>query len=1111
MTNNRVKNPKIELTPEQRRQRIELLQRQISQIQENIGAVSIPMAEKSEDIRQLLKEHEHVVIVGETGSGKSTILPLILLEILKQEEIEYGYAGRIAVTQPRVIAATSVSRRVADINKSIIGEEIGYLTGKESKFDQDKTDVCFLTEKIIINQFKNDQLLREYSIVMVDEAHERSLNIDFLIGILKLANQKRTEVGMRPIRIIITSATIEKERFARYISDGNSEDNHAQVSGRTFEVERVFSDREIPESGYTRSVVSKTQEILKSGEEGDILVFLPGKAEITEVEVLLNSGLSPVEKSGVTVHPLHSEISPEAQQAVFKKSGKRKIILATNIAETSITLEGVKHVIDSGFIKQSSFRNGIKVLETIRHSQKGLIQRMGRAGRVQAGKAHLLYTEDEFRRRQEFTTPEIQRSDLSEVILTLISVGIKDINHFPFIDKPSTEDIEKTIISLQELGAIDKDRNLTPAGEFMIKIPAEPRISRIIYEATKVRETEKDIDPLRDVIIMASFMQVSRSIFARESRGIDRGNNHDSDLTLLVSLFNEYLAAPDKYRFCEQKGLNYRAMQDVSRQRQDLLEAVRKGGVTVSDSKGLNPAVLGNIMGRILVSGATSANIFLDPNFENISEINGPRTYISRESYIKTSGEVVLSFSPSQAVIKGRNTRFLNLNHRISMADLKKHKPELFQDSGLTVMYDYRKGTLFLGKITTIKSTLRNVGLDSKLESSDIDSMDKTIVIESLKDMILNICTRFRFGSSSIFIRELLEMIDQDSLLTEAIANLCYENKILDSDAFFSFLEKNNNIKIIGSQHFRTVAFRDKDGVFRINVPYEKLGLLQLQELIKPDGIMEQFSVTTFIPEIEASVRVSTTASLSSLSYVINSYLSGGYKGETDLFILNLRRIKNLEIIGIKEVEVTPKVKPEEILETPKQIYIQEPIVEKPKEMSITLQEKEKQIEVLKNRYIRIFREITQQIYEIDKSEMTQASIRELEIIVNNGVNEYVGSEEFYALEEGYEFFYSEYRSILERVKLQALERKIALEKAERARQEALEAQRIAQEQALIAEQQALEAQRVAEKEAERRRIEREREARRNNALCEEDLKNGVNSLADALGARVRPQKGRNR
>jgi len=1066
MTTTRVKNPSTQLTPEQRRQRIELLERQILEIQNNISRISIPMAERSDEIRQLLSKHEHVVIVGETGSGKSTILPLILLEMLKQEEIEHGYAGRIAVTQPRVIAATSVARRVAQINGTQIGNEIGYMTGSDTRFDQEKTDVCFLTDKIIINKFKSDPYLKDYSIIMIDEAHERSLNIDFLMGILKLANQKRKEIGMRPIRIVITSATIEKERFARYISDGKSEENHAQVSGRTFEVQRLFSDTEIHESNYTRAIVSKTQEILKSGDGGDILVFLPGKGEITEVESLLRSGLTQGELSSISIHLLHSEISPEAQQAVFSKSGKRKVILATNIAETSITLEGVKHVIDPGFIKQSSFENGIKVLKTIKHSRMGLIQRMGRAGRVQAGKAHLLYTEAEFSRRQEFTTPEIQRSDLSEVVLTLLSLGVKNVNDFPFIDKPSAQEIERTIIALQELGAIDENRDLTPAGEFMTKIPAEPRVSRIIYEATKVSETTPDKDPLKDVITIAAFMQISKRIFREESISIQNRGNLGSDYIMLVNLFNDYLAASDRYKFCEQRGLNFRAMQDVSKQRQDLLEAVRKGGVTIRDSKGLNSEDLNSVLGRILTSGATSSNIYLDYlELSKLGETRGPRTYLSRDSIISKTGEVVLCFNPSQSLIRGRETRFLNQCHRVTISELLKYKPELFDNSGFAVGSDPLTGEVFITRNVVIKQSGTQIPNNKPIEFSELAQLGKEKALEYINSFVL---TSFSILSRSYNNSRYIIMTATDALndrsISSQISEVCFDNKIITSTDLIKLIESQDIVFVRGASYLRKIIKRDSEGRLKAHFTREEILKLRSESLFDRFGNPIVLIVTTDIRGAE-TVKLSSYEDIQRLQSLAN--------GEES---------QPSAEVGDTEDEDADSYEDEDT---------QTPVSDDSNDSETS----ENSLEALHKRYKEKIQQIIDQILKIDQSEVTQLAIKELQFVLQNNFYDIANSRDFYDVEEAYEFFESEFQELLDRVQRQADTQKQALEEAERQRV-ALEAQRLAEEQQREAERQ-----RLANEEAQRLAEERLREPGVDN--------NSIVELARALGATINRGKKR--
>lgn len=441
----------------------------------------LPVSEKREFIATALKNNQVIILAGETGSGKTTQIPKICLEL------GYGTKGLIGHTQPRRLAAQAVARRIADE----LGVEFGKKVGCQVRFSDKTTPetlVKLMTDGILLAEIQQDHNLRKYEVLIIDEAHERSLNIDFLLGYL------RQLLSIRPdLKIVITSATIDVERFSLHFNNAPI----IAISGRTFPVDIIYrpikpesdeSDR-IEQIGngepLTFSILNaiseiETKERIAQKIPGDILVFLSGEREIRDVSIELRKHSF----HDIEVLPLYARLSPTEQSRIFAPHSGRRIILATNVAETSLTVPGIVYVIDTGFARISRYNAQSKVqrLPIERISQASANQRAGRCGRVSHGTCIRLYSEEDFASRPLFTDPEIQRTNLSAVILQMLMLGLGNIGAFPFIDKPEQKAINNGVNSLLELGAIDKERKLTNIGRIMATIPADPRLARMLIE-----------------------------------------------------------------------------------------------------------------------------------------------------------------------------------------------------------------------------------------------------------------------------------------------------------------------------------------------------------------------------------------------------------------------------------------------------------------------------------------------------------------------------------------------------------------------------------------------------------------------------------------------------
>lgn len=442
---------------------------------------NLPVSEKRDLIAKIIRDHQVVILAGETGSGKTTQIPKICLEL------GYGAKGLIGHTQPRRLAAHAVAGRIADELEVQLGKEVGF---QVRFFDNTKPDtlIKLMTDGILLAEIQQDRNLRKYEVLIIDEAHERSLNIDFLLGYLRQLLSKRPD-----LKIIITSATIDVERFSQHFNNAPI----ITVSGRTFPVDVVYrpinaegyesDSREQPGNGepLISSILDAISEIEskeKSAQKlpGDILVFLSGEREIRDVSIELRKHSF----RGSEVLPLYARLSPAEQARIFSPHSGRRIILATNVAETSLTVPGIVYVIDTGLARISRYNAQSKVqrLPVERISQASANQRAGRCGRVSHGTCIRLYSEEDFTSRPLFTDPEIQRTNLSAVILQMLMLGLGNIGAFPFIDKPDQKAVNNGFKLLFELGAIDKERKLTNIGRIMAKVPADPRLARMLIE-----------------------------------------------------------------------------------------------------------------------------------------------------------------------------------------------------------------------------------------------------------------------------------------------------------------------------------------------------------------------------------------------------------------------------------------------------------------------------------------------------------------------------------------------------------------------------------------------------------------------------------------------------
>ncbi len=439
----------------------------------------LPISAHVEELAKAIAEHQVVIVAGETGSGKTTQLPKICFAMGR------GTERKIGCTQPRRIAATSVAARVAEELETALGDVVGYQVRFSDKL-KPTSSIKFMTDGILLAEIQSDPLLRAYDTLIIDEAHERSLNIDFLLGFLTRLLPKR-----RDLRVIISSATLEIERFAAFFGGAPV----VQVSGRTYPVDVIYRPPRDDEGDLADAIANTVNEITEMDPRNDVLVFLPGEREIREAMSELEQRALP----HTVLLPLYARLPAADQQRVFQRSSGRRVVLATNVAETSLTIPGIVYVVDSGLarINRYDVRSGVSQLFVEEVSQASADQRKGRCGRVASGVCFRLYEEQDYVARAAYTDPEIKRVSLAGVILKMKTLRLGDIAEFPFIDPPQQRAITDGYRVLEELGAIDETGELTRIGDQLGKLPLDPRLGRMILGG-------REENALREVVIIAS-------------------------------------------------------------------------------------------------------------------------------------------------------------------------------------------------------------------------------------------------------------------------------------------------------------------------------------------------------------------------------------------------------------------------------------------------------------------------------------------------------------------------------------------------------------------------------------------------------------------------------
>ena len=595
----------------------------------------LPVYEQKARILESLERHQVIVVESPTGSGKTTQLPVIL------HEAGYTQTGMIGVTQPRRIAALSVSEFIAHQLKVPLGDAVGYKMRFEDHTSPE-TKIKIMTDGILLQELKLDPWLSKYSVIMVDEAHERSLNIDFILGLLKRILQERHD-----FKVIISSATINTDMFSMYFNECPV----IKIDAMTYPVTLIFDPPALTASTETLAAETALLDkiavivgrILSEGRPGAILVFLPGERAIKNcIERLSQESwfrkLFPL--------PLYGRLSKEEQERVFKSPpfGKKKIVIATNIAETSITINDIAAVIDSGLSKLNFYNpfTYTSSLDEAPVSKASCNQRRGRAGRTQEGVCYRLYTRKDFETRVMYTTEEIYRTDLSEVVMRMAELGIYDFANFDFISPPGKKGIIGAVDTLNMLGALESDNSLSKIGQMMCLFPLSPRQSRMIVEAVLYYP-----ESIEDVLIAAGFLSARSPFLFPDGQELEARKAHAvfrdplGDFVSFLKVYRQYMQAENQKRFCERFYLDERIMAEIANIKEQLELIVSDMGVPILSGGKPSDYLTAVARGMIqFVCAAQGRDVYRSLTTEKISIHPGSCMYKEHQPFI-VAGEIV--------------------------------------------------------------------------------------------------------------------------------------------------------------------------------------------------------------------------------------------------------------------------------------------------------------------------------------------------------------------------------------------------------------------------------------------------------------------------------------
>jgi len=733
----------------------------------------LPVSQRRDDLLEAIRNNQVIVVAGETGSGKTTQLPKLCLELGR------GVLGTIGHTQPRRIAARAVAERVATELNTKVGETVGYAVRFTDRVSETSL-IKLMTDGILLAEIQRDRLLRNYDTIILDEAHERSLNIDFLLGYLKQLLPERPD-----LKLIITSATIDPQRFADYF-DGAPV---LEVSGRSYPVEvryRPIADPDAPEDDRDQlSAITDAVHELRREAPGDVLVFLSGEREIRDTA----DALEGLNLPNTEIVPLYARLSAAEQHRVFAPHRERRIVLATNVAETSLTVPGIKYVIDAGTARISRYsqRTKVQLLPIEPISQASAKQRAGRCGRTSNGICIRLYSEDDHDGRPEFTDPEILRTNLASVILQMAMLDLGAVERFGFLDPPDARQVADGVALLLELGALDGRRQLTPLGRNIAQLPVDPRLARMILEADKR-------GCLRDVLVVAAALSIQdpRERPAEHQQAADqqhaRFTDPTSDFVAYLNLWRylreqqQELSGNQFRRLCKAEYLNYlriREWQDLVAQ---LRQIVKGMGVRVGDAE-----VDASQLHRSLLAGLLSHLGLRDPDRRDYLGARGARFSIFPGSALfKKQPQFVMA-----AELVETSRLYARVNAGIQAEWAEELAPHLVKRSYSEPHWERRRGAAVATERVTLYGVPIVVGRKVGLARIDPPLARELFVRHALVEGDWE--TRHRFLAGN---RELLADL-QD------LENRARRRDILvDDEAVFAFYDKRIPESVVSARHF---------------------------------------------------------------------------------------------------------------------------------------------------------------------------------------------------------------------------------------------------------------------------------------------------------------------
>jgi ATP-dependent helicase HrpA len=754
----------------------------------------LPVSERRSEIADAIRDNQVVVLAGETGSGKTTQLPKICLELGR------GIRGTIGHTQPRRLAARTVAQRIADELSVELGGAVGYSVRFTDQVS-DRTLVKLMTDGILLAEAQRDPELLRYDTIIVDEAHERSLNIDFLLGYLTSLLPRRPD-----LKLIVTSATIDPERFASHFAGANGGAPIVEVSGRTYPVEVRYRPLEVEAADeddvitriatldQTEGIVDAARELMRDG-PGDILVFLSGEREIRDTAEALRD-------LDAEVLPLYARLSTAEQHRVFEAHSRRRIVLATNVAETSLTVPGIHYVIDPGTARISRYSRRTKVqrlpIEAI--SQASARQRAGRCGRTADGICIRLYSEADFDGRPTFTEPEILRTNLASVILQMKALGLGDLDKFPFVEPPDRRSIRDGMALLHELGALSSDDALTSVGRQVAQLPVDPRIGRMIIEA----EREGCV---RDVLVISAALSIpdprerpldhEEAARAKHARFADEHSDFIGYLNLWRYLQSQRAERSGNQfrRMCREEFLHYlriREWQDLVGQ---LRQIARGLGISETDQEtdpaAIHRALLSGLLSHIGFHDRATAGVAGTPR---VARSGAGREYVgARNSRFVISPGSTLARRPPEWVVAAElvetSRLFARVAARVDPKDVERQADHLVQRTYSEPEWDRRRGAVMVRERVTLFGLPLVAG--RRVQNPD--------VAESRELFIRHALVEGDWDTRHHFFHDNRRLLDE---LTEVEERARRRDLIVDDEELFAFYDRRIPADVVSARHF---------------------------------------------------------------------------------------------------------------------------------------------------------------------------------------------------------------------------------------------------------------------------------------------------------------------